>query len=382
MQLRSLKYSEAVGTPAEWVLDGLLLGSKTLVVGPNAAGKSRTLSVIASLARALNGQQGPSGTGSFECIFQDGATEYDYRITYRDQKVESESLRVGSVLVLQRSTGGAGEILFEQMGPVPVMKAFQAPENMIAAVVRRDSTQHSFLEPIHRWASSLRYYQFGTHLGKEMYAVFVPSQAPSVDDRDQNLVVAIYNAGIKRLGDEFKKSIMVDMAKIGYEISDVGIAPPKNIQFNSAPGELTGLYVQEVSLPGRTEQHAMSQGMFRCLSLLIHVNFAEMRKSAACVIVDDIGEGLDFNRSCKMIHLLRDKAEKSSVQVILSTNDRFVMNEVPLTEWAIVQRNGNHVQIRNYENSKDIFDDFRFTGLSNFTFFEMDIINNHESTIH
>lgn len=382
VQLRSLKYSEFLGAPEEWVLDGLLLGQRTLVVGPNAAGKSRTLSVIANLARALNGQQGPAKAGSFECVFDDAGTEYVYKLSYKDEKVESESLSVGGKLVLDRSTGGYGNIWYEQMGSEVTMVPFQAPENMIAAVVRRDTTQHNFLEPLHRWASSLRYYQFGTQLGKDLYALFVPSQTAPVDERDQNLVVGIFNAGMKRLGDEFKNSIVSDMGKIGYDISEVGIAPPKNIQLNGAPGEVSGLYVQEKSLPGRTEQHSMSQGMFRVLSLLIHVNFAQMRKTTACVIVDDIGEGLDFSRSCKMIHLLREKADNSELQVILSTNDKFVMNEVPLTEWAIVQRNGNHVQIRNYENSKEIFDDFRFTGLSNFSFLEMDVINTHESTIH
>jgi predicted ATPase len=382
VQLRSLKYAESVGTPEEWVLDGLLLGPKTLLVGRNASGKSRTLSVIANLARALNGQQGPTSSGSFDCVFDDNGIEYRYKLSYKDQKVESEYLTVRNELVLTRSTGGKGEILFQNMGPEPVMHPFQSPENTIAAVVRRDNTQHGFLEPLHRWASSLRYYQFGTYLGKEVYAVFVPNLASNVDERDQNQVVGLFNAGIKRIGDQFKRSIIDDMARVGYDISDVGIAPPTAIQFNSPPGEISGLYVQENNLPGRTDQFSMSQGMFRVLSLLVHVNFAQLRKSAACVIVDDIGEGLDFDRSCKMIHLLREKAESSVVQIILSTNDKFVMNEVPLTEWAIVQRQSNHVQIRNYENSKEIFDDFRFTGLSNFSFLEMDVINTHESTIH
>ena len=51
------------------------------------------------------------------------------------------------------------------------------------------------------------------------------------------------------------------------------------------------------------------------------------------------------------------------------------MNEVPLIEWSVLRRQGNHVTVRNNENSKKEFEYFRFVGMSNFTFFEMDFVN-------
>ena len=53
----------------------------------------------------------------------------------------------------------------------------------------------------------------------------------------------------------------------------------------------------------------------------------------------------------------------------MSTNDRFAMNNVPIEEWLIIRRVGNKVIFDNYQNSKKIFDDFKYTGLSNFDFF-------------
>ena len=41
------------------------------------------------------------------------------------------------------------------------------------------------------------------------------------------------------------------------------------------------------------------------------------------------------------------------------------MNNVPLEEWSVLQRKANHVIVKNYANSKEIFEDFKFTGLSN-----------------
>ncbi len=51
------------------------------------------------------------------------------------------------------------------------------------------------------------------------------------------------------------------------------------------------------------------------------------------------------------------------------------MNNIPLEEWTVLVRTGNHVQVRNYQNSKEVFDEFLNTGLSNFSFLEMDFVN-------
>jgi hypothetical protein len=51
------------------------------------------------------------------------------------------------------------------------------------------------------------------------------------------------------------------------------------------------------------------------------------------------------------------------------------MNKVPLQEWSLLQRTGGQVRVRNYENSRAIFDEFKFTGLSNFDFLATDFIN-------
>src|SRR5262249_48639494 len=152
-----------------------------------------------------------------------------------------------------------------------------------------------------------------------------------------------------------------------YYIEEITVQPPVSIRLiGNLPGELVGLTVKEKDLHGVTDQHSMSQGMFRALAIFIHVNYSEMAKKSSCLLIDDIGEGLDFDRSCRMIDLLREKAETSSVQLILSTNDRFVMNRVPLEEWSYLQRAGSNVRVRNYYNSKEIFEEFKFTGLSNF----------------
>ena len=126
---------------------------------------------------------------------------------------------------------------------------------------------------------------------------------------------------------------------------------------------------------GVVDQGEMSQGMFRALSILIQINYSQLARRAHCILIDDIGEGLDFDRSALLIQLLRRKAKDAAFQLVMSTNDQFVMNHVPLEEWSILQREGSHIHVRNHDNSKEAFKHFRFVGLSNFSFFEMDFVN-------
>jgi hypothetical protein len=115
--------------------------------------------------------------------------------------------------------------------------------------------------------------------------------------------------------------------------------------------------------------------MFRALAIIIHLNYAILASKPSCIVIDDIGEGLDFDHSCKLIDLVRRKALESTAQLIMSTNDRFVMNKVPLREWSVLRRAGGRVAVHNYKNSPRHFEEFEFTGLSNFDFFATDFLD-------
>jgi len=52
----------------------------------------------------------------------------------------------------------------------------------------------------------------------------------------------------------------------------------------------------------------------------------------------------------------------------MATNDRFVMNYVPLESWTILVRAKGGSRVINYKNSSHRFDEFKFTGLKNFDF--------------
>ena len=386
MRLKLIKYTENEGTEHEWQLEGFSLADTNLLVGKNASGKSRILNLINALARHVAGIDPPRLSGNYDANFINGKEEVHYLLKYEEGEVTEEKFYVNGKALLDRGAGGEGLILAQDIDGQKKMIRFQTPPSELAAVARRDTIQHKFLESLYAWGSSLRHYSFGSTLGKGHLAVLVEKGGKKVDDRDPNAVVRLYLQAMKEFKEPFKQAVLQDLRLVDYDAEDLGIKAPVSIRVQSdLPGELVGLFVQEKELPGITDQHSMSQGMFRVLSILIHVNYSQMAKKSTCLLIDDIGEGLDFDRSCRLIDLLRNKTEASNIQLVLSTNDRFVMNRVPLEEWSVLQRRGNHVKVLNYENSRELFEEFKFTGLSNFSFLEMGFANGapaEEASIH
>jgi hypothetical protein len=119
----------------------------------------------------------------------------------------------------------------------------------------------------------------------------------------------------------------------------------------------------------------MSQGMFRAFSLLTQITYNSLQNTAATILIDDIGEGLDFERSTKIVKLLTQLGEQNETQLILTSNDRFIMNGVPMKYWQFITRDGGKCRVANYENARAIFDNFALTGLANFDFLTTDFIH-------
>jgi hypothetical protein len=273
---------------------------------------------------------------------------------------------------LKRGLDGVGEIYYQKENR---KIKFQAPENELAAFARRDAIQHPFLEDLYDWGKSVRHYYFGKTLGQDRLIFFAKAEEKKgkqpIDPKDINSVVNIFKSGKDQFGESFTDPIISSMRDIGYDLEDIGIAPMKGITFESPVpvGELFGIYTKESDLNDVTDQTDMSQGMFRTLSLIIQLTYSQMMSKPLCILVDDVGEGLDYDRSSALIRLLISKIENSPSQLIMSTNNRFIMNNVPLRFWSIAHRTGNVCKMFNYRNARSMFEAFEMTGLSNFDLF-------------
>ena len=375
MILKKMKYCEYSSLPKAWCFDEFNLGKINLLVGKNASGKTRTLSSIFNIANLVCGDvQLIFKTGDYALELENGTDKYKYMLKYENKAIIKETLVLNDVTLVDRGLDGTGIILFEENKN---FLKFQVPNNQLACVVRRDSIQHPFFQSLYDWGKATRLYSFGTELGRTSFAVYNSQNSidnPNLKEPSAADVVRIYKKGIDQYGNEYNNLIIKSMSELGYNIKDIGVEPNPDIKIINSLAELAGhmMFVVEEDIDTKIYQLKLSQGMFRCLSLFAELYYAKLAGNPDLIIIDDIGEGLDFERSTSLIKMLIDIAKNSSFQLIMSTNDRFVMNNVPLEYWQIIQRRGGHCKIYNYENSKRIFSNFEYTGLSNFDFFATD----------
>lgn len=366
MQLKSISYSQFMGKPEEWQIKDFSFGNINLIVGKNATGKSRTISVINAFGNLISGDIKPSfKSGNYKVIFDDKGTKVTYFLKYSNSKVIKEKLEIGSDTRLDRGPDGEGEIYAETVGHN--MK-FQSSPSELACVNRRDNVQHPFFENLYKWGKNLRCYHFGTNFGKECYLVSKKGGEEELDLKKTDQTVKIFRKGKSNYGKQFLDNVKLDMTKVGFAIDDVNLGTPNSVTVNTIE-QLQCILLKESDLDGTTDQSSISQGMFRALSLIIQLNYSLLVSLPSCILIDDIGEGLDYERSSALIKLLIEKAKESCVQLIMTTNDRFVMNNVPLEYWSVMQRFAKGSKIYNMENSKKQFKDFELTGLNNFDFF-------------
>ena len=368
MFLRSLSYIRNAGTPSEWRIQGspiadepLLFGSINLVIGQNATGKSNTLSALRDLADLVSGVRKIENllykTFDYDVVFENDGTPIRYRLVVEKGQVTDERLSVDGV---ERFNRKEKLMFYEQQSENLAFET--SPEEL--GVTRIDSKQQSYMVPLYLWGRNLSHYEFGGSLGKNMIvrdlAVAVNE---SIKPRDTEKVSAFFAKALQLFAN-IKDVVINDMAEVGYKLTDIKSSPLKNIPINGY-----GIAVKEDGLEDYTDQQEMSQGMFRALSIIIQIEYSLLANMPSCILIDDIGEGLDYERSQKLINLIMKKASNNGLQVIMTSNDRFVMNNIPLQYWHVINRSGNRSVFYNMQNSKQVFDEFSYTGLNNFDFF-------------
>jgi AAA15 family ATPase/GTPase len=375
MRLDSFKYIRNRGEPNEWRIDGCQLGDVNLIVGKNASGKSNILKAIYIISELLleGIKQNPLPKNQeWQLLFdQNSERPTEYLVKLNNEKIVEERLTIDEKTPLERNESGEGKIFAEELQQDI---RFQTPSTELAAVKRRDTIQHPFLEDIYQWANALRFYEFGTKLGRDtIIPQIVDLKKNNVVFKNDQSVIPIFLLGKQEFGDQFTTLIVEDMKKIDYDISTIETKTPSFGSDFSSIDALGGLgqylYVKEKKLNAYTEQFEMSQGMFRVLSLFIQIDYYLLAEKPSCILIDDIGEGLDYQRSSAIIKVLIEKAKTGLVQLIMTTNDENIMNGVPLEYWSVIERQPGVAKLHNYSNSPEQFEQFKYIGLNNFDFF-------------
>jgi hypothetical protein len=358
MILTSIDFYESKGKDTYWDIRNVHFGMFNLVIGLNATGKTRLLNVISNLVKMLSRKTPVLLNGSWKLKYKDRKTDdvYHYNLDISDRIVNLEEIKINQKSVLEREKEN-GKI-FSYISNT--MIDFHPPERELTLYVRRDVKEFPFLEEILTWTSNFHGYMFST---TNPHQITIPN---SVDALLENLSTTPYLLLEAMKDPEIIQTIIEDFSLIGYPIDTASV---ERTRFPGVPGDVFVSVVKEKDLACKTSQMQMSQGMYRAFSLVVIIQYLLKLRQECTVVIDDLGEGLDFERSSKITTLLFEKIKNSDIQLIVTSNDRFLINAVDMQYINLLERNGHVVDAYNYVNSKEKFDDFRLTGLNTFDFF-------------
>ncbi len=366
MILESLKYIRHNGKSNEWTLadkDGnaVQFGNTNLIVGKNAAGKSRTLAEVGEIANLLSLKKDITKlkSSNWECqmTFKEDGDLYRYRILVENESIKEETLSVNDKLKFDR---GENKIFSQKTNK---FETYTHPANEIIISARENQAEYPYLFELFEWGNALKRFTFTNQLDKNRLIKREELETLAEIDPDNINTIQLFYKGKEFFGDNFIKTIISDMKRLDYSISEITLEETRNG---------IGISVHEEELSESTLQTDMSQGMYRALAFIIEMNLALLSKVSVCLLIDDLGEGLDFSRSKSLIDLLIYKINNSDIQIFITTNDRYVMNTIPIKYWSILERKPKASVFYNYYNSRNVFDDFKYTGLNNFDFLATD----------
>jgi AAA domain, putative AbiEii toxin, Type IV TA system len=366
MRLKSLSYRENIDREDAnpWELQEIFLDEHNLIVAKNATGKTRILNALHSLARliqapqiAINGiPQKITANREWSASFSDeSGSNFEFFVAFRKGEVVQEKILIDGEAKLNREPSSA-KIYSE----TTKWQTISPPNDQLILHVRRDKNEFPFLESLISWANGVRGLSFGNTSPNFIEIPGKPSQLMSLN--------AVPSA-LEQLSALQLQNVLNQLRDIGYILEDASTGLSEGL-----PPTAKIIFLKEQGIAHPLRQVDISQGMFRAFSLLTIIEFLRSSGGVGSILIDDFGEGLDFERTRKLAELIFSKNNESKIQIIATSNDSFLMNAVPLHDLTICYRSNHIVRGLNYSNSKEKFDSWKLLGLNNFDLFSSNFL--------
>ncbi len=234
-------------------------------------------------------------------------------------------------------------------------ESINPPKDKLVAQVRRDSVAYPEFEALMEWAETT------VIISCSNLNPFTNLNVPSHYINPVSL-----SDMVESLSENEKKAVIDNAQKLGYDLEDI---------YTIQAGELKFVLVKEKDLKNDIVDFKLSSGMLRVLYLLCFMSYMKQHDKYSLLLIDDLGEGLDYRRATMLGKIIFDDCAQNGVQLIASSNDSFLMDVVDISDWQILRRESSNIKTLNETNSPDLFDGFRMTGLSNFDLFSSDFID-------
>lgn len=340
-----------------WRTDYIDTFSQNLFVGKNSVGKSTIIRSLSNMASLIS-QRRPLGEKediAYMIAIQDENYHATYRFAWRDSIIHDEYFSVvykdGTVKdwILRDSE----KAMFDGVVVNP-------PQNKLLLNLKRDVVLYPEIESVISWTENVdafSFNEFDIDGDERLYSRFIKG-----GNNLYSMVKAISQDGIENI---------INVAEgMGYYLKTI------------RPIELAGIekvLFEERNVIDPLFDFTLSKGMFRTIYLLIYLEYIAQTGKPATLLIDDLCEGLDYDSSTKLGKYVFDYCSKNDIQLIATSNDSFLMDVVDLNYWSILQREGSKVSTINHKNHPELFEDFSFTGLSNFDLLSSDFITRHNN---
>lgn len=326
------------------------LQSVNLLVAKNASGKTRTIKALRRVTNFIQ-TSGPSKRKlSFEANLEfkdenllDWRMSYSFRV--KGGVVEKEELIVNKDTLIKRTASVA---MYKSTKINP-------PSDKLVIHVRRDKDLFPEIEHLVTWAEGVTCVtcsDINPYTILEAVSFFNPYSFSDLVDA---------------LSVSEKKDVLKHAKELGYNIMQIRTV--------EATQGVKIVQLKEAYVPVEMDDMQLSNGMLRTLYILCFMAVIKRKTSLSMLLIDDLGEGLDYKRSIDLGTLVFNDCKKNNIQLITSSNDAFLMDAVDINYWHILRRNRNKISVINKCRNAELFRDFRMTGLSNFDLFSSDFID-------
>lgn len=350
MRIKSFSYKDAF-----YELESVDFQTTNLVVGQNATGKTRLLMGLNFLTKTLiTDRQKSGGPLNLICTTEfvtdnDGTLEYS--IMVKSGLVGRELLILDGRKIIERNPVSCKIYSFKTQN----YEIFTPPKDKLVIQIRRDTDAYPHIERLIDWAENSYGFRFG-NVFQGWDNFFMLDDLPNIAE--------MYNS----INSKNQQMIINHLTTIGFQISQI------TAQVRDAR---TLIYIHEIGINKPITTIEISQGLLRTIYVLIFIQYLIDKKKTATIFIDDLGEGLDYKRATELGKILFRICEENKIQLIVTSNDSFLMETISITYWNVLTRNGKTVKSLNKFNQPDLFENFKYTGLSNFDFFSSDYIDSH-----
>lgn len=368
-------------------LKGLTLQSQNLIVGKNATGKSRTLSAIDHFTGLLSEKRRYFWWGEWQAEFMlDNGDILHYtimrgngpQVVSEERQISRELLKLNDQILIDRTdlNGQVSCRIFSET--INKFEDFTPPTDQLVLHIRRDIKAYPYFEKLIEWGDNAYSFQFGKIIPKDYF-----QRGPSIsshrfwgsrysDSPEESMkLVDVYAA----LPLDQRTKIIDQIQIMGYPLILIDIIGVTTHQPNQVKEYGQDLMFFESNLSTGLSAYDLSQGMFRMISLLVYLFYLIHIRKLQLILIDDLGEGLDYSRAYKLGKFIFDACQEANVQLIATSNDSFLMDAIPIEYWNVLRRNGTEITALNEKNHPELFKQFVYTGLSNFDFFSSDYID-------